>query len=59
MIPEKKIQLRFRIKETFNSITPNILGILILIAMFILSTLAFQPQKTIQIMLYDKKITKT
>ena len=55
----KKETIQFNINETFNRIVPNMLGLVILIALFILSSLAFQPQKTIQITIYDKKNHKT
>lgn len=59
IIPTEKKQQTIQITtETFNSIVPNILGIVILLALFVLSSIAFQPQKTIQITLYEKKHNK-
>lgn len=53
---EKKTQTIRITNETFNSTTPNILGIIILLALFVLSSMAFQPQKTIQLTYYEEKI---
>jgi len=48
-----------RIKEVYNNTFVNLIGILILLALFTLSTLAFEPQKPMQSTNYENKIKKT
>ena len=59
MTNTKKSRMQHNINETFNTTIPNFLGLVILLALFILSSLAYQPQKTIQITNYDKKNHKS
>jgi len=48
----------YRIKEVYNNTFVNLIGVIILLALFTLSSLAFEPQKPIQNFNYENKAKK-
>lgn len=57
-IKVEKRKESYRIKEIYNNAFVNLIGIIILLALFTLSALAFEPQKPMQNCNYENKTKK-
>jgi len=53
-----KVREIHRLKEAYNNTFVNLIGVVILLALFTLSILAFEPQKPMQNSNYENKIEK-
>jgi len=57
-IKAEKRKESYRMKEIYNTVFVNLIGVIILLALFTLSSLAFEPQKPIQNCNYENKDKK-